>query len=60
MDAPFDAGIFFGRLGACGQALPCVRPLDAADHTPRALMEMRGSSGVASTLVGSFISALVD
>ena len=33
----------FGRLGACGQVLSCVRPLYAADHTPRARMEMRGS-----------------
>ena len=32
----------FGRLGACGQVLSCVRPLYAADDTPRARMEMRG------------------
>ena len=32
----------FGRLGACGQVLSCVRPLHAADHTPRARMEIRG------------------
>ena len=42
VDAPFDASIFFGRLSACGQVLSCVRPLNAARHTPRALMEMRG------------------
>ena len=32
----------FGRLGACGQVLSCVRPLYAADDTPRARMEIRG------------------
>ena len=32
----------FGRLGACGQVLSCVRPLYAADATPRARMEIRG------------------
>ena len=42
VDAPFDASVFFGRLSACGQVLSCVRPLNAARHTPRALMEMRG------------------
>ena len=42
VDAPFDASIFFGRFGACGQVLWCVRPLIAARHTPRALVEMRG------------------
>ena len=41
MDAPRH---FFGRFGACGQVLSCVRPLIAARHTPRALMEMRGGS----------------
>ncbi len=30
------------RLGACGQVLSCVRPLYAADDTPRARMEIRG------------------
>ena len=42
VDAPVDASGFFGRLGKFGQVLSCVRPLDAARHTPRALMEMRG------------------
>ena len=32
----------FGRLGACGQVLSCVRPLYAADDTPRARREIRG------------------
>ena len=32
----------FGRLGACGQVLSCVRPLYAADDTPRARIEIRG------------------
>ena len=43
VDAPVDASNFFGRIGKFGQVLSCVRPLDAARHTPRALMEMRGS-----------------
>ena len=42
VDAPVDASSFFSRLSKLGQVLSCVRPLDAARHTPRALMEMRG------------------
>ena len=42
VDAPVDASGFFGRLGKFGQVLSCVQPLDAARHTPRTLMEMRG------------------
>ena len=34
----------FGRLGACGQVLSCVRPLYAADDTPRARMEYGSKS----------------
>ena len=34
---------FLWASRACGQVLPCVRPLDAARHWPRACMEIRGS-----------------
>ena len=30
VDAPVDAKHFLWMVGACGQVLPCVRPLDAA------------------------------
>lgn len=43
VDAPVDASGICSRLLACGQVLTCVRPRVAADHMPRALMEVCGS-----------------
>ncbi len=40
MDAPLDARGFFEILTRSDQVLPCVRPVNAAFHTPLACMEI--------------------
>ena len=40
MDARFEASGFFEISTLSVQVLPCVRPVDAAVHTPLACMEI--------------------